>query len=141
MADEARVFAEGPENCIVRQFTVANATAIPKGTMLVSSGDRTGIAHSTANQRPLGYTTMSKTASDGRTTMGCQRTGVVAAVSDGSWTTGDILILSATANRLRALTATIYSGFTEYVLEWVRVGRALENATDGQTKKAALTLG
>lgn|SRR3990167_9150211 len=140
MANEARVFAEGPDNCLVRSFTVADATAVPKGTLLVDNGDRTGIAHTAAVKKAaLGYTTMSKEASDGRTQVGCQRTGVVDAVYDGFIETGDVVISGqTTANRVQA----VKDGYLSvYNFQFQVLGRALETGANGATGKIALTLG
>lgn len=141
MANEARVFAEGVDNVIVRQFTVADAGALAKGTMLVANGvtSRLAVAHSAVDQGPLGYTTMSKTANDGITEVGCQRTGVVDAYIDGTVRTGQIAVLGSTANRLAALNTE--NGATLYVDFMSMVGRFLENGTDGQQVRVALCLG
>lgn len=141
MANEAKVFAEGPEDSIVRQFTVADATALPKGTLMIDGGaTRTATKHVAASTlAPLGFTTSSKEASDGRTEIGLQRTGVVDAYADGAIRTGDLLIPGeTTANRLQALPnglLSVYSGAHRVV------GRALENSADGGVFRAALTLG
>lgn len=139
MANEAKVFAEGPANCIVRQFTVADGTAVPKGTLLVENGDRTGIAHTAAGlASPLGYTTMSKEASDGITEVGCQRTGVVLAYVDGNYRTGQVAIAGATtANRVQVLPGNV-SLYTDVGLI---VGRFLDSGSDGTQARVALTLG
>ena len=144
MANEARVFAEGHENCIVRSFTIADGTAVPKGTLLVESSSRTGIAHTAAVKKAvLGYTTMSKEASDGRTQVGCQRTGVVAAILDGQAATGDIAIAGqTTANRVQALRGSGVADFMSvYDSQFQILGRFIEGGADGTTVKLALTLG
>lgn len=140
MANEARVFAEGPDNCIVRSFTVADASAFPKGTLLVDSATRTGVAHTAAAKKGvLGYTTMSKEANDGRTQIGCQRTGVVEAIADGYIETGDIVIAGqTTANRVQALG---HGFLSVYDFNFQVLGRALTSAANAATVKVALTLG
>lgn len=141
MANEARVFAEGVENCITRQFTVADATAIAKGALLVhNASSRTAIAHDVANsQCPLGFATHAKDASDGQTTIGLQRTGVVVAYIDGSVHTGQVVMASdTTVNRVQAIDTT---GTISYQAIQRIVGRALETGTDGQAIKIALSLG
>lgn len=142
MANEARVFAEGPDSAVVvRQFTVADGTAVAKGALLIDGGaTRTAVAHTAGSTlAPLGFATSSKVASDGRTEIGLQRTGVVDAVADGAIRTGDLLMPGdTTANRLQ----TAPSGLTSVYSGAHRIlGRALENAADGGTFKAALTLG
>lgn len=143
MANEARVFAEGVEQVIVRQFTVADGTAIPKGSLLVASGNRTGLIHTAVDDhKPLGFTTMSKTASDGITELGCQRTGVVVAVCDGAMSTGDIALASLTTiNRLQALALRGGGVFSRYQLLQAQVGRSLDTAATATTFRCALMLG
>jgi len=140
MANEARVFAEGVDGVIVRQFTVADGTAIAKGSLLVGTVavNRTGEIHASYRQRPLGFTTMSKEASDGRTEIGCQRTGVVDAYVDGNAENGMIAVLGSTANRVKALTENNISAYEDMQ---AIVGRFIENAADGELAKVALTLG
>jgi hypothetical protein len=140
MANEARVFAEGPDSCVVRSFTVADATAIPKGTLLVDNGSRTGIAHTAAVKKAaLGFATMSKEANDGRTQVGCQTMGVVEAIADNVVNTGDLIYSGqATANRAAAGRdgwASVYNFNFQFL------GRALTNAAAGGTFKLALLLG
>lgn len=142
MANEARVFAEGTENVIVRKFTVANANPLSKGQLLMyGTATRTGIAHTASqNTRPLGYTTSSKDASDGFTEIGCQRTGVVVAFADGVITTGDLVRASVTtANRVeRANTSA--AGLSYQEVEMI-IGRALDSAVDAGSLRVALLLG
>ena len=144
MANEARVFAEGPENCIARSFTVADANALPKGTLLVESSSRTGVAHTAAVKKAvLGYTTMSKEASDGRTQVAVQRTGVIEAVLDGQAATGDIAIAGqTTANRVQALRGSGAADFMSvYDSQFQVLGRFISGGADGALAKVALTLG
>ncbi len=140
MANEARVFAEGVDQVIVRQFTVADATALPKGTLMVSSvaTNRTAVVHASYRQRPLGFTVSSKTASDGQTEIGLQRTGVVNAYVDGNAEAGMIAVLGTTANRVKALTDNNISAYED--MQAV-LGRFIENAADGEQARVALTLG
>lgn len=141
MADEARVFVEGADKAVVRQFTVADGTALTKGTLLMyGAATRTAVAHSaTGTQRPLGFTVEQKEASDGKTEIGCQRTGVVEAVSDGVITTGDAVFASyVTANRVQAISPASFSVYQD--LQRL-LGRALTSATDGNRVFIALTLG
>lgn len=146
MANEARVFAEGVDQVIVRQFTVADGTAIAKGSLLVRNpSDRTGVIHSGVGQVPLGYTTMSKEASDNITEIGCQRTGVVDAFIDGSVATGDVVVCGSTANRVRRMdlgtaVPSTGPGLSYQEIQSI-VGRALENGTNGQQIRIALNLG
>lgn len=141
MADEARVFAEGTQNVIVRRFTVADGNPLSKGQLLIyGAASRTAVAHGTnPTSRPVGYTTASKEASDGFTEIPVQRTGVVVCTADGVITTGDVVVLGAVANRVRRMnTSTAGLSYQEVA---AIVGRALENATDGGRLRVALTLG
>ena len=141
MANEARVFAEGPDFCKVRQFTVADGTAIAKGALLVFTGaTRTAVVHTAAVKKAaLGFAVQSKTASDGVTEIGVQRTGVVDAYADGYISTGDIVLAGqTTANRVQALADGYLS---VYNFQSQVIGRALENAANGTYCKIALALG
>ena len=145
MANEARVFAEGVDNVVVRQITVADATALAKGTMLVyGAATRTGIAHSIQYQRPLGFTTSSKEASDGFTEIGVQRTGVVVATVDAATNTGDLMGLGATANELRPINTPLVPTLAPYGISYqllnTFVGRALEDIASGGRGRVALNL-
>ena len=147
MANEARVFAEGVDNVIVRRVTVANANPLSKGHLLVFVGNsRTAVAHTTALgpvARPAGYTTSSKEASDGFTEIGVQRTGVVDAFVDGVASSGEVMVVSqTTVNRLRSIASA--AGATDplsYQMQNRIFGRALENAADGDQIRVAVTLG
>ena len=141
MANEARVFAEGASDSKVRQFTVADGTAIAKGALLVyGSASRTAIVHTASGvHRPLGFAVEEKEASDGKTEMGVQRTGVVEAIADGVVTTGDAVYASAvTANRVQASNPTSFSLYQD---QNRLLGRALANAADAARVKIALNLG
>lgn len=143
MANEARVFAEGVNNVIVRQVTVADATAVPKGTLLVhNASSRTGEAHAAATLRhPLGYTTSSKEANDGFTEIGVQRTGVVDVYADGAIPTGSLVSISqTTANRVKAINTTVAAGLS-YMEQQMILGRSLENIANGAVGRVALNLG
>ena len=143
MANEARVHAEGVAKGIVRQFTVADGTAIAKGALLVySSATRTAKAHIAAGgqQRPLGFAVEEKEANDGKTTIGLQRTGVIDAIFDGVYRTGDVVRCSpTTANRVQAVNTTAAGLSYEIVVEIL--GRSLEDGATTTTGKVALTLG
>lgn len=148
MANEAAVFSEGvgglDSPVIVRTFTVADATAIPEGTLMVyDTASRTAIAHTAAAAskcRPLGFATSSKLASDGHTTIGLQRTGVVTAVADGVITTGDWVVAGrTTANRVQSIDVaaplSLYQDLNSVL------GRAITSAAAAGTVKVALALG
>lgn len=140
MANEARVYSSGAENAIVRRVNVANAN-IPKGSLLVYQGSisRRGVVHSGGvGEYPLGFTVEEVSTDDtSKTTVGVQRTGEVVAKADGTVSTGDLVEPGDTANQVRTLTfANLSSSSFRSVL-----GRALENATDGNDVRIALMLG
>jgi hypothetical protein len=142
MANEARVLAGSVDKTIVRTVTVADATAIPKGTLLVFAGSsNVAVAHAAAlNQRAAGFATSSKLASDGYLTMGVQRTGEVIATADGVITSGDLVRISrTTANRVERL-ATVQTGLSYQDYEEI-IGRALTSCVDAGTVRVALTIG
>ena len=140
MANEARVYAYGSENCIVRQFTVADANALAKGAALEQSGDKTGITHAgSGGETPLGFIVEEKEASDGKTQIGCQRTGAIVAVADGTVTTGDLVELGAVANRVRTVPPSV-SLISQANAKRI-LGRAVDTATDGNNVEIVLTLG
>lgn len=139
MANEARVFAEGTSSNIAYQFTVADGTAIAKGSVLVSAGDRTAKIHATVTDRFLGIATSSKEASDGCTEIGAQCTGVAEMYIDGVVTTGDLVVLGSTVNRVRRMNITA-AGLSYQELQAL-VGRAMESGTDGTKIKVLLGWG
>lgn len=148
MANEARVFAEGVDQVIVRSVTVADGTAIPKGSLLVFSGaSRTAIIHTAAIgpvAKPAGFATMSKEANDGITEIGVQRTGVVDAYHDGAVNSGSLALVSlTTVNRLMDVdnAGAGLNGNLSYQAANRMVGRWLESAADGGQSRCALALG
>ena len=143
MANEARVFAEGPDNCKVVSVVVPASTAVPKGSLLIANGDRTAALHVAAALRaPLGFAVSSITSSDANyasaKNIGVQTTGVVEAYADGTINTGNLVCSgTATANRVSAC----YNGqLSLYDHAQIILGRALTNATDGNTVKVALNI-
>ena len=143
MANEARVFAEGPDNCKVVAVAVPASTAVPKGTLLIANGDRTAALHVAAARRaPLGFAVSSITSSDAdyasAKNIGVQTTGVVEAIADGAIKTAQLVCSGATtANRVQAS----YDGqYSLYEHAQIIMGRALENAADGETVKVALNI-
>jgi hypothetical protein len=152
MANEARVFAEGVGNVdspvTVRQFTVADATAIAKGTfMIATAGSRTALAHpdnsNGLSSRCLGVATSSKTASDGVTEMGLQRTGVVVATASAQIRSGDLVTLGGKSNCITPISLYYASQPAElsYQLLQSFIGRAIDDIAAGSRGKIALMLG
>jgi len=120
--------------------TVANGTAITKGTLMVMSADpNTAIAHAGLNDIPLGIALADKVANDGTTR--------IAIALDGDWdaygTTGsaigDIIVPSATANQFETLTVP---GVTYSTRTFARMmGKCLETASAGECVRVRLNLG
>ncbi len=99
MASEANVRVEKSDD--VRWYTVADGTAIAKGSLLVMSSDpRTAVKHSAAGEYPLGFAVNEKEANDGQVKMGVQRAGVVDAVAKGAIILGYMVIPGSDANEV-----------------------------------------
>lgn len=93
MANAVGVQLEAPR--IIKRFTVADGTAIPKGTLLKLSGDLTAIASSGADVF-AGIAIEEKTASDGIVEIAAAIDGVwdLEVVAGGSVTLGAWVVLS-----------------------------------------------
>lgn len=115
------------------QFTVADGTAISKGTLLVLSSDpRTVTASSGINQVFMGVANADKAASDGATRIGADIIGifdmtVVAGTADLPQI-GDLVELSG-ANLIRAVRPRGVSGAEFISGAKFAFGRALETAS------------
>ena len=121
----------------IRYVTVADGTAITKGTLIVLSSDpNTGIAHSGINQVPLGILVEDKVASDGQTLVGIRVRGDYDMVADGAIVLGELLEPGAAVNDVITLRTTISSGSLRLVL-----GRCLETASDNEVVRVRLLLG
>lgn len=103
MADECTLIYE---TSIAIPFTVANATAIAKGAILKLTDPMTAIINSGAEDAIAGIAAEEKVASDGRTKLGVYRSGIFRGTSAAAITVGDVLSVSATANKLQASTKT-----------------------------------
>lgn len=134
MADEAFVTNHDSD---IHYVTVADATGIPKGTLLVVSADpRTAIAHSALNQIPLGFTVSEKVANDGETRIGVRGRGIMEIVADGTITIGELVTVASVANRIIALpSVTISNGLLARVM-----GVALETASQNEQIPVLLRL-
>src|SRR3990167_7443896 len=134
MANEATwINRNGDTNTHALSFTVANGTAISKGTLLVLSGDRTAIASSAINQVFLGVANQDKEASDGLTRIGADVIGVfdmtcVASPATALPQAGDIVEISG-ANLIRRINPRGISGAEFISGAMFAFGRALETAS------------
>lgn len=134
MANEAGwINRFGDLNAHQVDFTVANATAISKGTLLILSSDpRTVTASSGINQVFMGVANIDKEASDVSTRLGADVIGVfdmtvVAGTADLPQI-GDLVELSG-ANLIRAVRPRGVSGAEFISGAKFAFGRALESAS------------
>lgn len=107
-------------------FTVADGTAIPKGTLLKLSDPMTAAAQDGANDVIAGIAAEDKVASDGKTKLGVYRRGIFKMLAKGNITAGDLVEASSTANGV--VTGTQTANATANL-----VGLALETAADTET--------
>ena len=85
-------------------YTVADAGAIPKGTLIQLTDPRTASAHSGGSQPIIGVAATEKVASDGQTRLAVYTNGIfdVTAAAAGVTAIGKICMCSATANMITA---------------------------------------
>ena len=130
MANEARPEVEGP--ITRRTVTVADGTALAKGTLMVfEGGTRTAVAHASVTQRFAGITVREKEASDGYVEVPVQTGGVAEIEAAGQIHAGDWVVLSATANQVRRINI---NGALSYQELNALVGVALQNAAAAADK-------
>lgn len=122
MANEADVVNLDSD---IHYFTVADGTAIQKGTIMVISADpRTIIAHSAANEIFVGVAVEDKVAGDGQTRIGVRTRGIFDMVASAAITLGRPVALSGTANQIRDAGASLSLTDLNAVF-----GRCLETAS------------
>ena len=126
MANEASIVElYGNEGDVVT-YTVADATAITKGTILRlhNSGTRTAKASSASGELPVGIAAADKVASDGSTKIGVYTNGVfILTLGIGAVNPGDLLIISG-ANLVVA--AKGYATQAQIYTSGMILGKALE---------------
>lgn len=113
----------------VEYWTVADATAIPKGTLMVTTNaNRVAIAHSGGMPCcPIGYTIEEKEALDGKTEIGIQISGLCEAyVTTAAVVAGDLLIPDTTANRLIAAVGSAAGAISGQFLRAI-IGMAMDS--------------
>jgi len=86
-------------------FKVADAQAIPKGTLLVMDADRRVIPHTAINTIVVGIAAMEKKASDGSTSVSAYTSGIFEFVSSAAITRGHKIKASSVANQVEAAAA------------------------------------
>jgi len=122
MADEAKLIV--PYLPAIT-FTVANATAVEKGTSMMMTDPRTAVASNAIGAVWAGIAASEKIASDGNTSLGIFRHGIFRVTASGSVAVGDPACTSnaAAPNRFEKAATN----------EEDLVGTFLETATNGQT--------
>jgi len=123
MADEATLYIQtGP----AIPFTVADGTAITKGSLLQLNDEFTAIAPTAEKGMVAGIAATDKIASDGKTKLGIFRDGIFVMTGSGNITAGDPVGIGGN-NRVISMKGDITaSGSTV-------LGIALSTSTDGQT--------
>lgn len=115
---------------IIKRVTVADNTAIPKGTLLKLSGDYTAAA-SASTDVFYGIAIEEKTAGDGVVEIGAAQDGVWdIACSTASVTLGAIVVLSGSDQIKNAAEADLVLGKV--------VGKALEAGSSGEVIRVAV---
>ena len=101
MADEAiqRVRFSDPVD-----FTCADGTAIPKGTLVYLSGDRT-VAIATANSDVIGVCARDKIANDGRTQVAVFIDGIFDMTDSGAGIARGAAVAAAGSNEIKTAVA------------------------------------
>jgi hypothetical protein len=109
-------------------FTVADATAITKGTLLKMTDPMTAIVTSGTNDVIAGIASTDKIASDGVTKLGVYRRGVFKMTGSGSITVGDpVASVSGYPNHVASILNYLLVSGSKIV------GTALETSTTGET--------
>ncbi len=123
MATEAtlRVRLEDPID-----FTCADGTAIPKGTLCKLTDPRTAIASSGAGDMIAGIAARDKIAGDGRTQLACFRKGIFTMRADGTIAIGAPVMADGVANKVITATAKNGAAIIGYALEAATVGTDLQ---------------
>lgn len=130
MAWEAsmREFLENPMD-----FTVADGTAITKGTILKMTDPRTAIIVSAAGDTIAGIAARDKVANDGRTRLAVYRRGIFDMYASGAITVGMPVAASATPNFVAQAGVTVSGAGV--------IGHALETASDGELIQVYVNVG
>jgi hypothetical protein len=131
MANEATLqFETG----VAIPFTVADGTAVPKGTLLKITDPMTAIITSAAGDALAGIAGEAKIASDGNTKLAVYMEGIFRMTAGGSIAVGDS-VMSETGGTNEVLTATSAKEGREIL------GTSLEAAGDGETFLVHVNIG
>ncbi len=113
-------------------FTCADGTAIPKGTLLKLTDGRVAIAASGAGDMIAGICARDKIANDGRTTVPVFVRGIFDMEADGTIAIGGAVMADGTASTVIASTGKTGAA---------QIGYALEAATDGDIVQIMVNIG
>jgi hypothetical protein len=118
--------------------TVADGTALTRGTLMVLSADpNTIVAHSAANEIPVGILLQDKAANDGTTRVAVALDGDWDMVADGSVTLGQLVVPGAAVNDVKGINDTMISNkFINQI-----VGICLETASDNEVVRVRVRMG
>ena len=124
MANEASIielFGEGSSKGRPIRFTVADATALTKGTVMVNTDPRTMVAHSAADQPFCGILAAGKAALDTAVSIAVYTDGIfdMTAAAAGVTAVGAMVATSGTANMTTAADAAdlLQGSYVGHVLE------------------------
>jgi hypothetical protein len=109
-------------------FTVAEATGIAKGAILLMSDPMTAATSTASDDIIAGIAAEEKVASDGRTKLAVYIRGIFKMEANGTITVGQMVKSDATNATNTVIAVAQAAGAIENVL-----GRALETAADGET--------
>lgn len=110
-----------------RTYTIANATAVSYGTVMVLGSDpRTAIAASATLNVPAGIASSDKEASDGKTRISVYTNGIADMIASGAIVLGAHVVATANNYVRMANAADEASSFS------VIFGTCEETATDGE---------
>jgi len=115
-------------------FTVADGTAIEKGTVCALNDPRTAIASSAEGDVLAGIATREKVASDGRTQLSMDVRGIFDMKASGAVVLGAPVHSSGSFNEVITSSNTDFSGAAI-------LGYALETASDGETFQVMVNIG
>lgn len=107
MANEAQII-ELVEGGVPLRMTVANATAIAKGTLLKVVDPRTAQATSENNDAFIGVAASEKVANDGSTSLDVYTKGIFIMRASSTTAEGDVLKISGANTVLKAGTVNFY---------------------------------
>ena len=84
----------------VIRFTVDNATAVPKGTLMCVTDARTAAKQTTTTDAFCGVASAEKVANDGSTTLGLYTSGLFLLTSGAAFTAGEKVTCGAEENKV-----------------------------------------